>query len=102
MARPLSQLLNLFVLKTIFSFQHRNSHFAEHLWARGDRAARSQLQHQFRIPKAIQPARRLAKHRHILLEIHAYAAKKHFLIADVFFVGSRGSIYGEKGDIVAF
>src|SRR5688500_3648643 len=62
---------------------------------------RGPSQHGGRIPNAIQPLRRVAKQRHVLLEVNADAAEEDFFLADIFLVSKGWGVNGEQGYIVA-
>src|SRR5690242_17349093 len=68
--------------------------------AHRDRAARRGLQYRPGIPEPVEPCRREAEGREVLLQVYADAAEKYALGADVRLVGEGRGIERQQRDVV--
>ena len=94
--KPMDELLDLLALEAVVSLQHRHRQRSELRGIGGDRAGRGRADDGGGVPETIDQPRRLAKERHVLLEVDADAPEEHALAAHVALVGPRGGVEGNE------
>jgi hypothetical protein len=99
--QPVDELLEFLALVARFAAEHRDGHVAQFRRIDAAAAARRQAQESGVVEPAVEPPRRVAKQRNLLLQVGVDAAEEHAPLADVAFVGADGRVDRREDDVLA-
>ena len=99
--QPVDELVELLALVALFAAKHRDGHVAQLGGFDADAAAGNQSQQGRVVEPAVEPPRRVAEQRNLLLQVSVDAAEEHARLADVALIGADRRVDGDEHHVLA-